>query len=655
VWVQGISFVSVAAGAPNAVECLGVKGDVSATETGFLSFGCNFSQNAYAYAVAGVGFYAKNAGALYALNMITNCSYTGVNLGSFYAIRSFLGNITLSFDPLAVDGKFQACTGILTELDYCHQSNGNITVTGMKYTWWRYHAMGSGTVTLNGVGVALPSGSIFHGCRLNGPVNLTSTGGSLGTLNFIDSYFGGAFAADGLVSFTANACRFMSTMSVASGAGTAVLKDCTVMGVITDPDNKLAELYNNQIYVNGSAPAGGNGTFVSPFTLIQSALDKAATFNTARTGVPILIDVANGTYAENLTWFGQEPITLTGSSVANEVSVKPASGCPLTITNATPASLATYNISGTYSDLVNDGPGPGTVSIRNILFRANAGVFPGIRALGVKGDPGTPTTTAFLTFFTIDASAGVSAGGTVDIFAKNVNMLLNTMVKGGIMQLRNVSYPDLSGGRLGGNLDIEYNAASADGTPVYGLGYLEIYLCTVMGGTGIQIAGSQVANIRECDIETGVLNCDGTSVVTIQGGRVGGAVDLEAGVTFTASGTEFMSTLTAAAGAGVVTLNNSPVLGATTDAGGKIIHNDNVKSGVHTFGGAGDGVIDFSALPGIMADFPAGTTYSVDLSCEDTGAGYSTLMVKTGTIALTGFTITASAACKANWTARKTN
>lgn len=661
VWVQGISFFSVAAGAPNAVECLGVKGDISPTETEFLKFGCTFAYNSYAFAGAGVGYYVKNAGFVYLMAITSASSITGVNLHMLACRQSFLSTTMLSFDSLAADGKYTADTGVILQVDYCYTTALNITVTGPKSIKCRYLAMDTGTLTLNGTGIALSGGCFFQGCRLGGAVNLTSTGGSLGSFDLIDTYIGGAFSAGGAVTFNAKSCRFMSTVSLASGAGTSVFTDCTVIGVITDPDNKLSELYNNKIYVNGSAPAGGNGTFASPFTTIQAALNKAATFNTARTGTPIRIEVAIGVYPENLTWYGQEPIDLCGdgseAAYPAKTLITPAAGCPFTITNATPASLATYNVSGIYADLVNDGPGPGFVALRNMYIQAAAGVFPGIRTLGVKGDGGAATTSFLdqaLNLESTVAYAAAGGGGTVDVFVKNTNIFNKTAGYNGKFQLRNVSYGDISECRLS-HIDAEYNALSADGAPAYGLGYTDILNCDFVTSSGVKVAASQDIRIRACTMDTGVLNCDGTAVVTVQGGRIGGAVDLEAGVTLTASGVDFMSTFTAAAGAGVVTLNECDVLGVITDAGGKIIHNDNIKSGVHTFGGAGDGVIDFSALPGIMADFPAGTTYSVTLSCEDTGAGYATLFVKNGSPLVTGFTITAGGACKAHWTARKTN
>jgi hypothetical protein len=240
---NNVYYSAPAAGTPNAIEFLGVKGDVSPTETGFLGNNGSIVSGYGSATAPGVGMYAKNSGFFYSMLNPNAQTITGYNSNFLGINRSFVGAINLSYDGASVDGKYSGMTGAQLQSDYSFQTgSAGITITGIKSLKVRHCVMETGTVRLDGNGVAL-STSYFAGCQL-GNVDLNSSAGALATISFDDTLIKGTFDAEGAVSFTANSCRFISTLVVAAGAGVVTLKQSEVVGTITDASLKI--IYNRK-------------------------------------------------------------------------------------------------------------------------------------------------------------------------------------------------------------------------------------------------------------------------------------------------------------------------------------------------------------------------------------------------------------------------
>jgi len=148
-----------------------------------------------------------------------------------------------------------------------------------------------------------------------------------------------------------------------------------------------------QRYVDVNAPDGGTGAILNPFNKIQDAIDDLETIGGFNQNHPAIIFVSPGLYEETVV-IHQDGIniystTFDGSKGSDVATIQAPTGeSPLTLTNATPASLATFNASGVYSDLVNQGDaGPKHCRFIGILFRNQSTTSAhSVRLLGVRGD-----------------------------------------------------------------------------------------------------------------------------------------------------------------------------------------------------------------------------------------------------------------------------
>jgi hypothetical protein len=87
--------------------------------------------------------------------------------------------------------------------------------------------------------------------------------------------------------------------------------------------------------------------------------------------------------------------------------------------------------------------------------------------------------------------------------------------------------------------------------------------------------------------------------------------------------------------------------GLTDDDHPQYLLRSEIRSGIITAVGAGDQVVSFAAIGG---DLPS-TSYVVSVTCEDNGSGVGTFVIKNGTIAVGGFTLTVGGAAKYHWRA----
>jgi hypothetical protein len=392
--------------------------------------------------------------------------------------------------------------------------------------------------------------------------------------------------------------------------------------------------------------------------------------------------VAPGTYDENVV-VRDDGLAIVGETDA-VVEISPNAGVALTLTNATAVSLATYRVSGLYSDLVNQGNGyPSGFYAEGIDFLPNDGVSHAVECLGVQGDA-TPTTTNFgsllLTF--LRCRMGQPGSGIPGFFAKNtVAPWLDKCITNPGIDVENVSTCIIDQTTVAVDVTATYDVASPDGQPAFGSFGHQFKRADIGGNVAItgsdsimkslktdfsgnitlsntataliydpDIAGSITLNntasltLWEGEIVTN-LTANDTSTVTMHDAIVGGAVSLAAGAGLVMNDCHVDGTFTAAAGAGVVTLDNSIVSGLISDAGAKITYPQGLlRMGRVTAAGAGDEAVAFST------NFPT-TNYVISITPEDNGSGFGTAGIANGTRAVGGFTMTVGAAGIYHWRA----
>jgi hypothetical protein len=185
----------------------------------------------------------------------------------------------------------------------------------------------------------------------------------------------------------------------------------------------------NVRYVDVSAQPDGDGSTLNPYQKIQDAIDDLESIGGFSVSNPGVVYIQSGTYDEavvirtgylHLIALSQEGRT------RNAVRIEPTTtmNWPLTLTNATQASLEAYDVSGVYSDLVNQGDrGAQRNFIKGIQFVPAGGSAVGsVRALGVKGDQ-SPDTTGFgwyLAFYMCSMDPGSGYPG---LFIKNAGIV----------------------------------------------------------------------------------------------------------------------------------------------------------------------------------------------------------------------------------------
>jgi hypothetical protein len=425
-------------------------------------------------------------------------------------------------------------------------------------------------------------------------------------------------------------------------------------------DHRMATYFKDarQINVSKSGSSGGDGSTESPLLTIQSAIDMAAALAPIPDAThPVLISVGPGIYNENVI-HDVDGIHVVGHG-RYVTTISPTLGPGYKITNATRASVAAYNISEDYADLVNNGSGPRSGSIQNLTIISNAVGQDALQMFGVKGDA-SPTTTNFGDggLFVVGCQCSVfGAGGALGIYIRNVGWCqFDTSWWMGPWLEINCSYPTFELCDMGGPGNIYYDGTDVAGKPAYGLGvqwligipHIDINMhgesVIMADGTvfyDVLVDGTACFSAMGCWFD--ILDFDDTATILIQGGFARGALNVEGGVAATLNGLTVLGAATVVAGPGLVACPGCSFLGGLTDAGSKVDMTQvrrGEKSGTATAGGAGDVVVSFT-----VAFLNA--NYKIALG----NVGAAAAVVKATTKAAGGFTLTFAAAGDCDWTA----
>lgn len=428
---------------------------------------------------------------------------------------------------------------------------------------------------------------------------------------------------------------------------------------------------SKQLYVSKDGDDTlGDGSSGAPFLTIQHTIDIAEASSPSSSN-PITIRVSGGTFVEEIS-IHKSGIRIIG--IGESTIVQPSSGVCVTITNATPASIADYRAGGRsdYSTLVNQGnAGPQDFVLKDVYLRIpNGGMY--LEVLGVKGDNTDPnktdfgydsTTGASLKFWNVVSGWFTGTPRTPAAEFRNVcvcqfyNCFFNASIK-----LTNVAgpyayYAGMSSLTLGfDTLDSAGLPSSSKLAAHLRMPYLSSLTLTgsqsvnayngYIGGA-LTMSDTSTIDARHT-IVTGNADINGTSSLTGRNMFIGGNLDLEGGVTATLDNNFVKGTTTIAAGAGVVTETDCTFAGLITDASNKLIHAGMVRKGIFAeSGGAGDRTISFTPA------FPVGSEICVSLMFEDTGSGYQTGYIKNGSLASTGFHLMTGGNGKFHWRAER--
>ena len=194
------------------------------------------------------------------------------------------------------------------------------------------------TPSVTSVSIDQSDASLNIGDTLALSATVVADGGASSTVLWASSNAGvAAVSAAGLVEAKAPGTATITATSDFDGSKSDTVK-ITVVAPGVDPDN---------IYVDASAPAGGNGTSAAPFQTITAGI---AAVNSGGT-----VHVLAGTYPENL--YIEKPLTLSGAGRGSVTIVSDADAVGL----YSSAGLSVYNASGvtlTGFTLQTVAPGP---------------------------------------------------------------------------------------------------------------------------------------------------------------------------------------------------------------------------------------------------------------------------------------------------------
>jgi hypothetical protein len=375
---------------------------------------------------------------------------------------------------------------------------------------------------------------------------------------------------------------------------------------------------SKSVYVN---PAGiadtPDGSKEAPFLTIQAALDYAETLGApSLVWVDILsIVIAPGLYEERPVYHGQWGIVLHAEVVSTipTVEIRGSGGPTLTITNATPASLVTYNASGDYADLVWQGNDGCKAFYADGIYFSNWSSKTAIQLLGVV----ETTTTEFGDYQVGFFRCSTSTAATYGLYSRNCKgITFQNPTNPWDIGIFNASYVQARGCLIE-TLELEYDGSSiygrpADGAPTEGTvnfydGYIEDIICSedqVAVFHGVSVNESVVindsANVKfiDCTIddagsETYPIDINDTATVTFDSGRVISDTHIEGGATVVFRDFHFAGDLNVTVGAGTVTchrphiegdvtldngagavvFNGGEYMGALTDVGGRLTFN----------------------------------------------------------------------------------
>lgn len=347
-----------------------------------------------------------------------------------------------------------------------------------------------------------------------------------------------------------------------------------VMDVVELPPERVR-------YCDVSTPvptADQDGSIARPYALIQSAIDDIeANVDTTTEAAGIL--VAGGEYKEQLVICTATCIMLQGYGRSKVVRIDPDAGVSLTITNATKASLAAYRVSGDYSDLVNNGPGPRDISIKDMYIHGwGAESNHSLELLGVKGDA-SATTTSFL-----DAGGPLHQGCMFfncsfdrSMFARNAAYPFFSSSYIGAWEFQNCSCPGIEhclSSAVSENNVIGYTTSHTYGEPAYGnQGFTADY--TILQ-TNITVEDEAYLGWDgwPISIETfGSLILTDTAAAYIRrlylSGDFTAAADCEAKL----SDPHIEGDVTLTNGTGTIVFQGGQYMGDLTDTGGRLTHN----------------------------------------------------------------------------------
>ena len=269
-------------------------------------------------------------------------------------------------------------------------------------------------------------------------------------------------------------------------------------------------------------------------------------------------------------------VNLHAVETGGPVFIRPTTGVPLTITNATLASLAPYRSSGLYSDLVNQGDaGPNDMTVENILFDADDNTSYDVELLGVKGDV-TADTTNFAGLggtFSGVAFYHCRLQGVAGLFSKNAGFVTidDTRLRGIVCE--NTSWVSHYQGHLTGGSNqtqIDYDPASPDGENAlgnFGTTALFTYFGDVILTGEAKFGWTEGFSCHRCAIDR--IDADDDAQVKLFSCDVKHDVDCEAAVDFNCTNVRIGTDATFAPGAGLIELDGVEVGGTFTDTSDK--------------------------------------------------------------------------------------
>jgi hypothetical protein len=238
----------------------------------------------------------------------------------------------------------------------------------------------------------------------------------------------------------------------------------------------------------------GDGSISQPFATVQAAVDLIESFAVVPTsGSEALVLLGPGIYDENvLIQKDGLYMEIRGLTESQTPLIYPTAGVPITITNASEASLATYRGSGTYSDLAAKAvpeAGPTSISLVNLKVQPAATNLNGLEALGVEGDA-TASTTDFLFSLALVNTTLFGSGTGDSMYARNVGTVSAfraVFIQHG--QIYNAANLDLQRCKTFTGFTSYYESTDSEGQPDSGFLAAEIDDCDL--GGDLTLGGSE--------------------------------------------------------------------------------------------------------------------------------------------------------------------
>jgi len=326
----------------------------------------------------------------------------------------------------------------------------------------------------------------------------------------------------------------------------------------------LASRYVDQNY----AGLFENGSQFSPYTTIQEAVDD---LETNPSGGFDTVIIRRGIYAENIV-VKHASLELRAEGGYASVMIAPAAGVPLTITNATTASLATYRGSDNYTDLLNDGAGPLDSVINGVYLWAADGTSNGLELLGVKGDVDANRTNFlngsawYLGFWFMNSYCYSNA------LFRNTGWISTYFSELFDIHAYNCGNQTYRFTQSGGDFYSTYDTGDANGYSVAAHGGLTFYWT---GIDDLELNGTELMNANDKanrGSSFGDVNLNDTSSGVIRGGYIR-RLETAGGASFLGENLHIQLTVILGSGVGTVQLDGGAYMGALTDPDVKLVRN----------------------------------------------------------------------------------